>query len=575
MRYFLGILMFFLAFGWLILFFSATGLFYTETIVLSIIFSAILVLKLSFRNVLKINLSKGVLLASLAVSLATCHFATPTILGGRDQGSIATAAIYLSQNHNLEIKSPIAQDLFQKYGPGKSLNFPGFDYQKNGSLLSRFPVAYTAYLASFFDLFGLKGIQYANLVPLFFFLVIFWLILREFFDKKVSFFGYLVAATFFPFLWFSKYALTETYTLFLVWTGVYFLIRLFKDPASGESRDLILAYIPLAFFALSALTRIEGMIFFLLSVIYILILQKKGILHKPKNFEKNLLVSILLLSILYVFLSFPALLDSARNFAKAFLPNSTKESAPSANLYAYLIRIFLSYNILAYLILGFAGIGWLAMKFKKNWLKPEFIPFFITFPAFFYLFSPMITLDDPWLLRRFVFAVFPALIFYSVYTLQKFFYHKIFLYFTLTVLIAANSVVSWRFFTLSENKELLPQIEKISQKFGTDDLILVDRLASGSGYSLLSEPLRTIFGKNAVYFFNAEDLSYINQNRYKNIYLIGSLEEENPWYRELVKNKMPQSFEVVVNNFLEPPEKKWALAQNIEAKSLVGIWKIK
>jgi hypothetical protein len=179
-------------------------------------------------------------------------------------------------------------------------------------------------------------------------------------------------------------------------------------------------------------------------------------------------------------------------------------------------------------------------------------------------------------LRRFVFAVFPVLIFYSIYALQKFFYHKMFLYFVLVVLIAANGVVSWRFFTASENKDLLPQIEKLSQKFSPDDLILVDPQATGSGFSLASEPLRTIYRKNAVYFFNADDLKYINQDRYKNIYLIAPLmnAEKNPWYASLIKST-PVDAQVITNNFLEPADNQWALAQNVESEDLVAIWKIK
>ena len=148
------------------------------------------------------------------------------------------------------------------------------------------------------------------------------------------------------------------------------------------------------------------------------------------------------------------------------------------------------------------------------------------------------------------------------------------MYLVLVVLIASNSVVAWRFFTLSENKDLLPQIERISQRFSADDLILVDRMATGSGYSLISEPLRTIYGKNAVYFFNADDLNYIDQSRYKNIYLIAPSPEKNSWYADLVKDK---NFEVdlVTNNFLEPPESKWALAVNVQSEDFVGIWKIK
>src|SRR4030042_2143637 len=77
-----------------------------------------------------------------------------------------------------------------------------------------------------------------------------------------------------------------------------------------------------------------------------------------RNDRKLIIIFAFFLIILYLFLNFPALSDSAKNFAKAFLPNSTKESIPSANLYSYLARIFFSYNILPYLILGLAGIIW-------------------------------------------------------------------------------------------------------------------------------------------------------------------------------------------------------------------------
>ncbi|MFH0929929.1 MAG: glycosyltransferase family 39 protein, partial [Candidatus Moraniibacteriota bacterium] len=429
MRIFLVILLFFLAFGWLVLLLAATGLLYFGMVILSILAGIVLTwlfLPYISRNI-DMKTSKIfwlVVLISLFASLAACHFATPTVFGGRDQGSIGTAAIYLSQNHNLKIDLPIASDLFQKYGPGKSLNFPGFDYAADGSLFSRFPVGYTAFLAGAYELFGLKGIQYANFAALFFFLVIFWLILKEVFDEKISFLGFLLAATFFPFLWFAKYALTETYMLFLVSAGIYFLITC-RRPTS-TNLDVGRLQIALAAFALSALVRIEGIIFFFLAAIYVVLLERKKIITLSKKFKKYLLVSALVLLGLYVYLNFPDLVDSSKNLVKAFLPNSAKESAPSANLYSYLARIFFNYNIAVYVVIGLVGIAWLAKNIRKNWPKPEFLVLFITFPAFLYLLSPMITLDEPWFLRRFVFAVFPALIFYTVYILQKFFRHKIF-----------------------------------------------------------------------------------------------------------------------------------------------------
>jgi len=519
----------------------------------------------------KFKLFLVVIAISLSISFITCYFSTPTVFGGRDQGAIATAAINLARHKSFSFSAPASADLFQKYGPGKALNFPGFDYKKDGELISRFPKAYIAYLAAFYAAAGLKGIQYANLLPLAFFLIFFWLTLRRFFSEKISFLGFLIAATFFPFLWFAKFALTEIFMLFLVWTGLFFLLK-FREKASG-SPDLNSLYVSLAFFSLSALTRIEGIFFFLLAVAYAYRLQKKKMLPASKKINRFLLGFTLILFAVYLFFNYPVVLDSLKNLAKAFLPNSTKDSAPSVALYPYLARIFFNYNILAYFVLGFSGIFWLIGNFKKKWANAEYLPFLIFFPAFFYVITPQISLDDPWLLRRYVFAVFPVLVFYSIYFLNRFFYHKIFLSITLIALIAANSAVSWHFLTLSENKEFLPQIEKISQKFGPDDLVLVDRLASGSGWSLISEPMASIFGKNAVYFFNTDDLKFIDRAKYKNIYLAVPAEDGENWYTNI--EKLPAGFSIITNNFLEPSEKKFGLAVNTEYKGAIIFWKVK
>jgi len=514
----------------------------------------------------KFHLSIIVVL-SLAASFATCYFATPSVFGGRDQGAIATAAIDLAEYKSFTFSTPVSRDLFQKYGAGKALNYPGFDYTKDGQLTSRFPKAYIAYLAIGYKFFGLKGLQYANLLPLFLFLFLFWLTLRYFFSEKISFLGFLVAATFFPFLWFAKYTLTEIFMLFLVWAGIYFLTSYRRGLISTKA-----IYFSLTFFAFSALARIEGIIFFLLAAGYAYALDRKKIVALPKNFKKYALVFSLLLIIACAYFNFPTLLDSLKNFA-TFLPNSTKDSAPSANLYSHLARVFFSYNIVLYLIFGLTGIFWLFKNTKKNWPRLEYIPLLITFPAFFYLLSPQISLDDPWLLRRFVFAVFPVLIFYSIYLLDRFFYHKIFLHIILVALILGNFVISWRFLPVSENKGLLPQIEKISQKFGPEDLVLVDRMATGSGFSLMSEPMASLFGKNAVYFFNADDLKLIDRAKYKNIYLAVPAEDGKKWYTGV--EKLPAGFSVITNNFLEPSEKKWGLAINTEFEGAIIFWKVK
>jgi len=516
----------------------------------------------------KTLLSTVVIIISLAASFATCYFATPTVFGGRDQGAIATAMIDLVKYKSFSFSTPISHDLFQKYGPGKALNYPGFDYTRDGQLTSRFPKAYITYLAFFYRLFGLPGIQYANFVPLFLFLFLFWLTLRHFFSDSISFLGFLLAVTFFPFLWFAKFSLTEIFMLFFVWAGIYFFLSYLKNPDKEK-----FLYFSFSAFALSALTRIEGIVFFLLALAYILLIEKKKALNLPKNFRKNIVISTGLLLVLYIFLGFTTLLDSVKNIIKAILPSGSNGSGSTGDLYSHLAKIFFSYNIAPYILLGLAGIIWLIWKFKKNWTKPEFAIVAILFPSFFYLVSPMITLDDPWLLRRFVFAVFPVLLFFSIYCLNRFFLHKTFLYLSLIVLVTTNAVVSWRFLKYSENKDLLPQITQISQKFGPNDLILVDRLATGSGFSLISEPLASLYGKNAIYFFNAEDLRYIDRSRYQNIYLVTPADDNNHWYSQIEKS--PAGFSVITNNFLEPSTESFRLAVNTEYKGAIIFWKLK
>ena len=529
----------------------------------------------------------AVVVLALLASFLTCYYSTPTVFGGRDQGAIATAAINLAKNKSLTFSTPISQDLFEKYGPGKALNFPGFDYTAGGQLITRFPKAYIIYLAGFYTLFGLKGIQFANLAPLFLFFILFWLTLRHFFSEKISFLGFLITVTFFPFLWFAKYTLTEIFMLFLVWAGVYFLI---KGSTLRSKKVEPYLYLSLAFFALSALTRIEGIVFFLLAVGYIYILNRKKIIALPKNFQKYLLIFVMLLLILYFFLNFHDLLDSAKNIAKAFLPDSTKDSAPSVGLYTHLTILFFKYNILAYLILGLAGIFLLIKKLRQSWTKPEFLIIFILFPSFFYLLFPLISLDDPWLFRRFAFSVFPALIFYSIYFLNRYKKNNLLVYAIFFVFIISNLTITGRYISYSENKNLLPQVESLSKKFGASDLILVDRLASGSGWSLISEPLNTIYAKQAVYFFNAEDLKYIKKNNYENIYLIapparnavstadwrsdaGRLDGKQAWYDNL--NKELVSTIPISNNYLKESSGFFSLSQNIEMITTNGIWRIR
>lgn len=323
----------------------------------------------------------AVIILSLLVSFATCYFTTPTVFGGRDQGAIATAAIDLAKFKSFTFSTPISHSLFSRYGAGKALNYPGFDYTKGGKLISRFPKAYIVYLAIFYGLFGLAGIQYANFIPLVLFLILFWLSLRYFFPETLAFFGFLTALTFFPFLWFAKYTLTEIFMLFLVWAGIYYFLSYLKN---HEGKKYII--LSLSSFALSALTRIEGLAFLIIAIILFFVFEKREGITLSKKFRAGFIIIILMLLLIYVISNYHDLLDSAKNLVKTLLPGTSKDSAPSVNLYSHLFVLFLNYNLLIYVILGIAGILIALKNIKKSLLKPETAIFLILFPAFFILF---------------------------------------------------------------------------------------------------------------------------------------------------------------------------------------------
>ena len=89
---------------------------------------------------------KIALAAIAALGILLSIYTTPTIFGGRDEGSFANAAILLAQNHSLSDSSTVVQEFFEVYGPGKALNFPGFFYSTSGALKSQFLPGYTSWI---------------------------------------------------------------------------------------------------------------------------------------------------------------------------------------------------------------------------------------------------------------------------------------------------------------------------------------------------------------------------------------------------------------------------------------------
>jgi hypothetical protein len=528
--------------GWGALLLTLTGLFFQWTSYLLVIFPFLLIIWLIFKK--RILMLKTELLALAIILLFVTIFSIftePSIFSGRDQGSLSEAAIRLAQSHSIKSTSPSIQTFYEIYGSGKALNFPGFYYTGSGELITQFPLPYIAWLAVFYNIFGIFGLVIANawlfLTAAF---TIYSLALR-FTNQKFAIFNLLFFATTFIFSWIFKLTLSENLALALLWPAILFLTELLEKP----SRRLL--YFVILSSGLLFLTRIEGILFFfIISAIAIRSGNVRKLILGKDNRKKLILTLFIILAILIftIIINFPAYREIGKAFLKSDFLSSVPTSDPTDTFWGssvYNFRILSLYELISFFALALMGIIWLSIK--KSW--HQLIPMVVISPTLFYLTHSYISSDHPWMLRRFSFSLIPAMILYAVIFLYYYQKGKIFsqksaasfrTIFTTLIIISlgiSNLFLFFRFIKIKDNQHLLPQIEKISQNFTDRDLILIDRLATGDGWSMMTGPMNLFFGKQAVYFFNLDDLAKIDRVRFNNIYLISPDENVEKWLADL------------------------------------------
>jgi hypothetical protein len=510
--------LFFLGFLWLGLILTFLGFFHAPILAIFGGFSMITLAYLFHANRHNFHFQKEyyiIGIASLAFIVIFSYFTEPTIFSGRDQGTLSNAAIALSKNHSLTFNFPAQQEFFKIYGPGTALNFPGFNYDENGNLISHFPPGYISYLASFYSFFGIFGFILANALAFLFFLISFFLMAKNYLEKKSAMVAFFLVLTSFVFSWFFKFTLSENLGLALVWFSLFQLILFLKN----QNKLNLLAH--LLAFGFLIFVRIETLAFLAVSL-FILYRQTKN----WKSFVLETLGKGNLVALIFIFLMFLASLKINSAFYVAFVKgffNSfdsiSGESDPIPFPFAsffYVLRVFSAYAILTYLVLAVASFIYFLKK--KNF--KILIPFFILLPSFFYILSPSITLDHPWMLRRYVFSVIPVSILYSMIFLEILTRKtKIFFLFS-TFLLLTNLLVFVPYLSVKENDNLFAEVKEISENFGEKDLILIDRDATGDPWAMMSGPLNLLFQKQAVYFFNFQDLEKIETEKFENVYLI-------------------------------------------------------
>lgn len=511
-------------------------------------------------------------------------FSRPTIFSGRDQGSISQASIRLAHEGKLEFSTPVSSDFFkinvaqkdklknclidnlddfqndsslqskfyhiycQAKTSAKAFNFPGFYYTAEGQLVTQFPIVYTAWLALFYSFLGIFGFKISNGILLYATFMSLYLLIHRLTrlsaaSLKVRLLTQIstlaITLTSFCFMWFSKFTLTENIATPLLWIGILSLVIITESKLSrisGKKSTLILMFLSLS---LLIFTRIEGILFFILAILFLFI-NKNSAKYFKKNFVKIILPVLAFVGIIFIW-NLNIDIYFYKSVVKATLENMNENSADvvknnSLLTIFNLFKIFGLYGILAPIIFGTLGIFYLIKEKKYIHLTP----LFIIFPSLLYILSPQITLEHPWMLRRFTFSILPIFIVYSMVLINQSYQKKNIIWgiVIFLIIISANFPAFNKYLTFIPEKNLIKQTREIGDNFSDKDLILVDQLASGDNFAMIADPLSSIFGKNAVYFFNIDDLNKIDRTQYKKIYLIIPQSKEEYYQETFLKDKM-------------------------------------
>ena len=522
--------LFWLGLAWLALVMALLGIFYVSLLLIYFacgIFLTAGVLWLN-RPALQCNRRFFLILAISLISIGIFSFySTPTIFSGRDQGSLSEAAIRLAQNNKLEFSFPAEKQFFRIYGPGTALNFPGFNYTADGSLITQFPLEYISWLAAFYALFGLSGLILANAVTFFIFLFSFYLTARYFLRSSSALMAFLLVVTSFIFSWFFKFTLSENLALGFLWFGIFEFVLFTQhkiNVAESENKNFHGRFYLLASLlslGLLAFARVEALAFLAVVVGILLVKYKDWKYLLFVVIGKKMLLVLGAVVLMYFFnLAIDA--QAYRSIIKGLIGPflSLKGSLPvSGGFFApilYIFRVFAAYGLLLYILLGIIGFLYLLRRKKFEIL----VPFLIVLPNFIYLLYPSISADHPWMLRRFVFGIVPICIFYAVWFLDRFFRRRAYFYLITGAFLVLNLVVFLPYLAVSPDRNLLPQVQALGNNFSGNDLVLVDRLATGDGWSMLAGPLNFLYGKQAVYFFNPNDLAKLDLSGFQKVYLI-------------------------------------------------------
>lgn len=448
---------------------------------LSIFISSILTI-ISFRLIRKdATFLPSVSIQVIGLVLIVCSigiFYPHETFGGRDEGSYSNVAAMLSKNTNLLFSSNIRSAVG---------NNAGEDTQK---VVAFETPAYYVWLATQNVFFGLGWMLRSNIVLASLGLCFLFLVSSSIIKKTLGIVAVVLYASSMPFLWFFRETMSENLAFFLLWTSLAFCFAFYRT-----KRIIYLVGLMLGTW-LFAFTRLEG-----LFILCITFLTLSFILLFTKIFPVKKSVIIIL--------TYLAVILSAIAIQKPFTTNSllkvnvkkidylVKRSASGLRVTTnprwinttipkeikllnrvpfFTFQMLEKYNLVIVLLSTFLILPLIVVDKKMSKITKIYIIvlLIILLPEFYKFIDPAVTMEQPWMYRRYLYALLPVgYIFFTIF-LNRVLNRK-FMFIFVLMLLVINILLSSNILFLKNNWSLTEQLDKIIENVSPeDDLVIID-----------------------------------------------------------------------------------------------------
>jgi len=388
--------------------------------------------------------------------------------GGRDEGLYSGVAVMLSKNNSFLRPSNL-------YGAPLFLN--------NRLMPMVVPMSGTAYivwLATQNVFFSLQWLFRSNVILVSLGLCSLYLVSSLFTKKSISLVVVALFSSSLPFLWFMRETMSENLSLFLLWTSMIFFFVFFRTKQNVYLVGFILGMWLFSF------TRLEGILIQLTTFLVfssILLITKTFLLRRK------------LLTIFIYFVIIVSTLLASKSFARNSYLNTTipivehviKQSISKPHIEpirgervladkipVFVIQMLAKYNLALILFSIFLITPLLFIDKKRTKESKIFIIglLIIISPEYYKFINPSVTLEQPWMYRRYLYALLPmGYLCFSMLT-YKLLGQKLWTI-LLGVFIIINIFLSSKIITLKNNWGVNEQMEKLTKSISSDDFVIV------------------------------------------------------------------------------------------------------